>query len=151
MEIYRPCGRAVTLSSLERKVWGLILGAFKSDTALPTACHRWDISLKVVVFPKQMTRKWTVETCDMLQCNTASIMKDFAESTLRETMIYIFLLNKFTRCTHLLFEGAKEKSCSSTKSQVSDALRRVLAATNGFESWISLGPPNRKIPKTIKR
>ena len=48
---YRPVGRAVTRSSLEREVWGSNLGPVKSDTVLPTARHRCDISSKGAVLP----------------------------------------------------------------------------------------------------
>ena len=47
----RPDGRAVTRSSLEREVWGSNLGPVKSDTVLPTARHRCDISSKEAVLP----------------------------------------------------------------------------------------------------
>ena len=43
--------RAVTRSSLEREVWGSNLGPVKSDTGLPTARHRCDISPKRAVLP----------------------------------------------------------------------------------------------------
>ena len=43
--------RAVTPSSLERKVWGSNLGQVKFDTVLPTTCHRCDISSKGAVLP----------------------------------------------------------------------------------------------------
>ena len=48
---YRPVGRAVTRSSLEREVWGSNLGPVKSDTVLPTARHRCDISSNGAVLP----------------------------------------------------------------------------------------------------
>ena len=44
-------GRAVTRSSLEREVWGSNLGPVKSDTVLPTARHRCDISSNEAVLP----------------------------------------------------------------------------------------------------
>ena len=44
-------GRAVTRSSLEREVRGSNLGPVKSDTVLPTAHHRCDISSKGAVLP----------------------------------------------------------------------------------------------------
>ena len=47
----RPVGRAATRSSLEREVWGSNLGPIKSDTVLPTARHRCDISSKGAVLP----------------------------------------------------------------------------------------------------
>ena len=44
---YRPAvGRAVTRSSLERKVGGSNLGPIKSDAVFPTARHRSNISSK---------------------------------------------------------------------------------------------------------
>ena len=43
--------RAVTGSSLKREVWGSNLGLVKSDTVLPTARHRCDISSKGAVLP----------------------------------------------------------------------------------------------------
>ena len=49
----RPDGRAVTRSSLEREVWGSNLGPVKSDTMLPTARHRCDISSKEAVLPRR--------------------------------------------------------------------------------------------------
>ena len=48
---YRPVGRAVTRSSLEREVWGSNLGPIKLGTVLPTARHRCDISSKEAVLP----------------------------------------------------------------------------------------------------
>ena len=44
-------GQAVTRSSLEREVWDSNLGPIKSDTVLPTARHRCDISSKGAVLP----------------------------------------------------------------------------------------------------
>ena len=49
--IQQPVGRAVTRSSPEREVRGSNLGPVKSDTVLPTARHRCDISLKGAVLP----------------------------------------------------------------------------------------------------
>ena len=51
LSTYRPVGRAVTRSSLERQVWGSNLGPVKSNTVLPTARHRCDISSKGAVLP----------------------------------------------------------------------------------------------------
>ena len=45
----RPIDRAVTYSSLKRKVRGSNLGPVKSDTVLPTARHSYDISSKGAV------------------------------------------------------------------------------------------------------
>ena len=47
----RPAGREVTRSSLEREIWGSILGPVKSDIVLPTARYRCDISSKGAVLP----------------------------------------------------------------------------------------------------
>ena len=47
---YRPVGRAVTRSFLERKVWGSKLGPVKLDTVSPRARHRCDIFSKGAVF-----------------------------------------------------------------------------------------------------
>ena len=38
-------------SSLERKIWGSNIGPVKSDTVLPTARHRCNISSKEAVLP----------------------------------------------------------------------------------------------------
>ena len=46
-----PVGQAVTRSSLEREVWDSNLGPVKSDTVLPMARHRCDISSNGAVFP----------------------------------------------------------------------------------------------------
>ena len=47
--IYRPVGRAVTSSPLEREVLDSNLGPVKSDTVLPTARHRCNILSKGAV------------------------------------------------------------------------------------------------------
>ena len=49
--VNRPVSLAVTRSSLEREVWGSNLRTVKSDTSLPTARHRCDISSKETVLP----------------------------------------------------------------------------------------------------
>ena len=49
--INRPVGRAVTRSSLKREVCGSNFEPAKSDTVLPTARHRCDISSKGAVLP----------------------------------------------------------------------------------------------------
>ena len=49
--MHRPVGRAVTRSSLEREVRGTNLGPVKSDTVLPTARHRCDVSSNGAVLP----------------------------------------------------------------------------------------------------
>ena len=48
---YRPVGWAVTRSYLEREIRGSHLGPVKSDTVLPMARHRCDISSKGTVLP----------------------------------------------------------------------------------------------------
>ena len=53
MNLGRPVGRGVTHSSLKREVCGSNLGPVKSDTKLPTACHRCNISLKGAVLPER--------------------------------------------------------------------------------------------------
>ena len=47
----RPVGRVATRSSQEWEVWGSNLGPVKSDTVLPTARYRCDISSKGAVLP----------------------------------------------------------------------------------------------------
>ena len=47
--VYRPVGRAVTRSSLEREVWDSNLRPIKSYTVLPTARHCSNISSKGAV------------------------------------------------------------------------------------------------------
>ena len=55
----------------------LNLGPVKSDTVLPTARHRCDVSSKGAVLPAgAMTRRWARQIRYTLQCITASIMKD---------------------------------------------------------------------------
>ena len=44
-------GRTVTRLSLGQEVYGSNLGPVKSDTELPTACHRCDISSKEAKLP----------------------------------------------------------------------------------------------------
>ena len=68
--------RAVTRLSLEREVRGSNLESVKSDTVLPTARHRCDISSKEAVLPGAMTRRWAQLTRYTLWRNTMSIMKD---------------------------------------------------------------------------
>ena len=58
---YRPVGRAVTRSSLEREVRDSNLGLVKSNTVLPTGA---------------MMPRWALQTRYTLRRNTASIMKD---------------------------------------------------------------------------
>ena len=50
-QVDRPVGRAVTGSSLVRKVRGSNLGSVKSDTMLPATRHHCDISSKEAVLP----------------------------------------------------------------------------------------------------
>ena len=49
----KTVGRALTRSSLERKVRSSNLGLVKSNTVLPTASHRCDISSKGAVLPRR--------------------------------------------------------------------------------------------------
>ena len=51
LSVYRPVGRAVTRSSLDREVRGSNPGPVKSDTVLPTTRHHYDISSKKAVLP----------------------------------------------------------------------------------------------------
>ena len=51
MFIFLSVGREVTHSSLERMVLGSNFGPVKSDTVLPMARHRCDISSKEAVLP----------------------------------------------------------------------------------------------------
>ena len=70
-----PAGRAVTRSSLEREVRGSNFGPVKSDTVLPTARHRCDISCFKLCYPGAMTRKWASQTRCTLRRNAAIIKK----------------------------------------------------------------------------
>ena len=47
----RLVGGAATRLSLEREIWGSNLGSAKSDTMLPTARHRSNISSKEAGLP----------------------------------------------------------------------------------------------------
>ena len=49
--VYPPVGRAVAPSFLVREVWGSIFISVKSNTVLPTARHRCDISSNEAVLP----------------------------------------------------------------------------------------------------
>ena len=73
---FRPVGQAVTCLSLEREVLGSNLWPVKSDTVLPRARHRCDISSNGAVLPGAMTRRWAPPTRYTLRRITASIMKD---------------------------------------------------------------------------
>ena len=68
-------GRAVTHSSLEREVWGSNLGPVKSDTVLPTARHRCDISSKEAVLRGLNNAEMGPANSIHDLCITASIRK----------------------------------------------------------------------------
>ena len=71
-------------SSLEREVGGSNLGPVKSDTVLPTARHRCNISWNGAVLPTgAMTQRWTPPTRYTLWRNTASTMKDLILFTVK--------------------------------------------------------------------
>ena len=59
-------------------------------------------------------------------------------------MVYFYLLNKLTRCTHCL-SGYTEKFVLQSKARSLTCYEEVLAGTNGFEGWILLGPENSPI------
>ena len=67
---------AVTLSFLQREVWGSNLGLVKLDRVLPTARNGCGISSKEAELPDAMTWRWAQPTCNTLQRITASILKD---------------------------------------------------------------------------
>ena len=70
-------GRKVMRSSLEREVCGSNLDLVKSDTVLPAARHRCDISSKEAVLPTgAITGRCTPPTCYTLRRNATSTMKD---------------------------------------------------------------------------
>ena len=70
-------GQAITSSFLDSEVWSLNLGPVKSDSVLPKARTRCDISSNgAVLHAGAMTRRWARPTRYTLQCNTVSIMKD---------------------------------------------------------------------------
>ena len=72
----RQVGRAVTCSSLEREVHGSNLGPIKSDSVLPTARHRCDISSKDAVLPRRNDAEIGPANSLHASAHTASIMKD---------------------------------------------------------------------------
>ena len=75
---HRPVCRVVTCLSLEREVWDSNLGPVKSDTMLPTARHRCEISSKgAMLSTGAMTQKGAPPTRYTLRPITASIMKDW--------------------------------------------------------------------------
>ena len=80
-----PVGRAVTRSSLEREVKGSDLGPVKSDTVLPTARHRCDISSKGAV---SLGRN----DADMVPTNSLHASAYYSEYNERFDLILFFLL-----------------------------------------------------------
>ena len=65
-----------TRSSLEREVWGSNLGPVKSDTVLPTARHRCDISSKGAVLPGRNDAEMGPANSLHALAYSASTMKD---------------------------------------------------------------------------
>ena len=74
-----PVGRAVTRSSLEREVCDSYLRPVKSNSVLPTARHRCDISSKGAELPRRNDAEMGPAISYMLWHNTASITKDVIE------------------------------------------------------------------------
>ena len=72
----RPVGRVVNRSYLEREVGRLNLETVKSDTVLPTARHRCDVSSKGAVLRGRNDAEMGPANSFTLRRNTASIMKD---------------------------------------------------------------------------
>ena len=75
LEYYCPVGRVVTSSSLERKVCGSNLGPVKSDTVLPTACPRCNISSDEAELPWRKDAKINPANSLHVLPNIASIIK----------------------------------------------------------------------------
>ena len=74
-----PVDRAVTCLSLQQKVLGLNLGPVKSDTVLPTAQNRCNISLKGAVLHGGNDWRWALQTRYKLQHSIKGIMKDLID------------------------------------------------------------------------
>ena len=77
MGCYWPVGRAATRSSLLWEVRDLNLGPVKSDTVLPTARHRCNISSKGVVLLGRNDAEMGPQTRYTLRRTTASINERF--------------------------------------------------------------------------
>ena len=73
----QPVGQVVMHSFVEQRGQGSNLGLLKSNTVLPTARHRCNISLKEAVLPTgAITRRWAPQTRFKHRHDTASIIKD---------------------------------------------------------------------------
>ena len=83
-------------SSLEREVWGSYVGPVKSSTELPTARHRFNISLMGAALPGAMTPKCAPSTCYTLLRNATSIMKDLIWFLLYSCYVTLHLSLKIT-------------------------------------------------------
>ena len=76
MFVYRPVGRAVECSSVEREISGFNLGSVKLVTELPTAPHRCNISSKKALYTgHNNTEIGSANSLHALRC-TVSIMKN---------------------------------------------------------------------------
>ena len=76
MYVYRPVGRAVECSSLEREILGFNLGPVKLVTELLTARHRYNISSKKAVFTgHNNTEMGSANSLHALRC-TVSMIKN---------------------------------------------------------------------------
>ena len=74
-------GQVVTRSSQEQEACDSYFRSVKSDTGLPTARHRRNISSKeAVLYARSMTRRCAPQTRYTLRRNTASIIKDLITS-----------------------------------------------------------------------
>ena len=96
-------GRAVTRSSLEQMVWSSHFARVKSDTVLPTARRRCDISSKEAMLLGAATRRWVPPTRYTLQRNTTSIMKDLIWfQNLYVHGIFFKPFHSFVNCSFLM-------------------------------------------------
>ena len=86
-----PVGRAVMRSSLEREVWGSILRPVKSDTVLPTARHRCDISLKRAALPRR-------NDAEMGPAHSLHASAYYSEYNERFDLIWLFFWRKLPKC-----------------------------------------------------
>ena len=83
-------GNAVTGSFLEREVIGLNLGPAKSDTVLPTACHRCNISSKRAELLERNDAKMGPESRYTLRCKAAFTRATFS----CENRHFVFFLSQ---------------------------------------------------------
>ena len=70
--------------SLEREVWGANLGPVKSDTVLPTARHRFDISSKWAVLPGR-------NNAEMGPANSLHALAYYSDYIKRFDLIFVML------------------------------------------------------------